>query len=300
MNFFAKQNLYGGFAAHGYGSDPAVAAAREAKRLGAKESLFKERQLDESISLRPQQNELSRLAMEESRIPPMYRNSRGVPFDKNTIAKIEAGVYRDPNEKRSRPRLMRKALNQWDDPEEFAKAVTEQTENIARLNPVPPKYGTVQLRPTPLPSSAGTFGMGYGGFAGGGAPMAFPLSGPKTFGGDPMMQLFGIGQQFGQIRQMINPNLRPKQLEQIPTFPSSDIEAPQSYQRTYPVTRFSSATNFEPVNFQPQMDALRYGIMERMARQTGVNLPEIGQPFEQKYTPYWQQAGMNIPKFPSR
>ena len=250
--------------------------------------------------LQPIKNPFEAAAMEESRIPPMYRNSRGVPFDKNTIAKIEAGVYRNPNEKLPKPRLI-SGLNRWDDPEGFAKAATDQTERIAQLNPVPAPYGTVQLRPTPLPSSAGTFGMGYGGFAGGGsAPMTSQSSGPKTFGGDPMMQLFGIGQQFGQIRQMINPNLRPKQLEQIPTFPSSDIEAPQSYQRTYPVTRFSSATNFEPVNFQPQMDALRYGIMERMARQTGVNLPEIGQPFEQKYTPYWQQAGMNIPKFPSR
>lgn len=262
--------------------------------------------------LQPIENPFEAAAMEGSRIPSMYRNSRGVPFDKNTIAKIEAGVYRNPDEKipvpgygglrpaqRVGPRLFR-VRKKSDDPELWEKAVAEQTENIARLNPVPAPYGTVQLRPKPLPSSSGTFGMGYGGFAGGGsAPMTSQSSGPKTFGGDPMMQLFGVGQQFGQIRQALNPNLRPKQLEQIPIFPSSDIEAPQSYQRTYPVTRFSSANNFEPVNFQPQMDALRYGIMQRMARQTGVNLPEIGQPFERKYTPYWQQSGMNIPKFPS-
>lgn len=44
--------------------------------------------------------------------------------------------------------------------------------------------------------------------------------------------------------------------------------------------------------FQPQMDALRGGIMSRMAGQLGVNLPQMGQKYSSGtgYTPSWMQS----------
>jgi hypothetical protein len=51
--------------------------------------------------------------------------------------------------------------------------------------------------------------------------------------------------------------------------------------------------------FQPQMDALRGGIMGRMAGRLGVNLPQMGPSYQSGtgYTPSWMQS-TNSPQFP--
>jgi hypothetical protein len=51
--------------------------------------------------------------------------------------------------------------------------------------------------------------------------------------------------------------------------------------------------------FQPQMDALRGGIMGRMAGRLGVQLPQMGQSYESGtgYTPSWMQSYQS-PQFP--
>ena len=59
--------------------------------------------------------------------------------------------------------------------------------------------------------------------------------------------------------------------------------------------------------FQPQMDALRGGIMGRMAGRLGVQLPQMGQSYEsgtnvglrrsERYTPSWMQS-YQPPQFP--
>jgi hypothetical protein len=51
--------------------------------------------------------------------------------------------------------------------------------------------------------------------------------------------------------------------------------------------------------FQPQMDALRGGIMGRMAGRLGVQLPQMGQSYQSGtgYTPSWMQS-YQPPQFP--
>jgi hypothetical protein len=51
--------------------------------------------------------------------------------------------------------------------------------------------------------------------------------------------------------------------------------------------------------FQPQMDAIRGGIMSRMGGNLGVSLPQMGQSYQSGtgYTPSWMQS-INTPQFP--
>jgi hypothetical protein len=151
--------------------------------------------------------------------------------------------------------------------------------------------------------------------------------GPKTFGMDPMMQLASVGQQFQRMRQIQNPNILTR--EDTQSFPNQNNFQPTDFQPQMDALRggilgnmqsvfgknksqssnfptqqlgqsFPNQNNFQPTNFQPQMDALRGGIMGRMSQQLGIALPKIGQPYKPpKPTPYWQQAGMNPPKFPT-
>jgi hypothetical protein len=312
-NPFNFQNQYGGFAFTGYGSNPALTAARAAafqEQEAEKERMRLRQKEEEKLRLEEIETKESKQKEESlarARVPAKYRDGQGRPFSDVTIANIESGVYRDPSLPLPKRRMF-EFFNKQDDPEDWAKKVSETEERSMRYR----EQGMMAnremrereegLRMATIAGRAGIPSQGGGGGGGGAPQMTMPSISLEEINLGQEMQQYNLGKQRTEFEKR-------KQLDQYPWMAGREEQdmrsKQQSEQAMQSLSRVglqptipSMSTGFQPTNFQPQMDALRQGIMGRMAGKLGVQLPQMGQPFRPQYTPYWQQAGMNPPKFP--